>query len=50
MAASEETKKNCKKTYNYKDKNLVLRNTNRLKVKDIFINEDCCKETTEVRK
>lgn len=35
---------------NYKDNELVLQNANKLKGKNIFINEYCRKETTELRK
>ena len=34
---------------NYEDKNLILSNSNKLKEKDIYINEGYRKETTELR-
>ena len=34
---------------NYKGKDIILRKINKFKGKDIDINEDYCKETTELR-
>ena len=38
------------KLLNYKDKVEILKNANKLKDTGIFINEDFCKETTDIRK
>ena len=38
------------KLLNYKDKVEILKNANKLKDTGIFINEDFCKETSEIRK
>ena len=35
---------------NYKDKSIILSNVHKLKRSDIFINEDCGKQTTDLRK
>ena len=35
---------------NFKDKNIILKNVNKLKGSDVYINEDFSRETTELRK
>ena len=35
---------------NFKDKSIILKNVNKLKESDIYINEDFSRETTELRK
>ena len=34
----------------FKDKNIILKNVNKLKESDVYINEDFSRETTELRK
>ena len=48
----EEGKKRCivLKLLNYKDKELILKNANKLKGTGVFINEDFSRETLEKRK
>ena len=35
---------------NFKDKNVILKNVNKLKGSDVYINKDFSRETTELRK
>ena len=35
---------------NFKDKSIILKNVNKLKGSDVYINEDFSRETTELRK
>ena len=35
---------------NFKDKNIILKNVNKPKGSDVYINEDFSRETTELRK
>ena len=35
---------------NFKDKNIILKNVNKLKGSDVYVNEDFSRETTELRK
>ena len=35
---------------NFKDKNIILKNVNKLKGSDVYINEDFSRETTKLRK
>ena len=35
---------------NFKDKSIILKNVNKLKGSDVYINEDFSRETTDLRK
>ena len=59
---AHRTKRNCKdkdkkrprtiilRLANFKDKSIILKNVNKLKGSDVYINEDFSRETTELRK
>ena len=59
---AHRTKRNCKdkdkkrprtiilRLANFKDKSIILKNVNKLKGNDVYINEDFSRETTELSK